>query len=91
MRKIELDITNIHTVKALHVYLAYKLNMPPYYGANLDALYDCLTSLPQETTLVLEHPSALEQALGGYARAFFRVLQDAARKNPRFHVESGEE
>ena len=40
MKKVELDIANIHTVRALHVYLAYKLNLPTYYGGNLDALYD---------------------------------------------------
>ena len=42
MKKVELDIANIHTVRALHVYLAYKLNLPTYYGGNLDALYDAL-------------------------------------------------
>ena len=42
MKKVELDIANIDTVRALHVYLAYKLNLPTYYGGNLDALYDAL-------------------------------------------------
>ena len=35
MKKVELDIANIHTVRALHVYLAYKLNLPTYYGCLL--------------------------------------------------------
>ena len=26
-----------------HDYLAEALNLPDYYGKNLDALYDCLT------------------------------------------------
>ena len=28
MKKVELDIANIHTVRALHVYLASHLNLP---------------------------------------------------------------
>ena len=89
--KLTLDGAVIPDRETLHTTLASLLRLPDYYGRNLDALYDCLTSLPEETSLVLEHPAALEQALGGYARAFFRVLQDAARENPRFHTEPGEE
>ena len=40
MKTIRLDVTNIGTVKALHVYLAYMLDLPDYYGRNLDALHD---------------------------------------------------
>ena len=28
-----------------HDYLIEKLNLPVYYGKNLDALFDCLTSM----------------------------------------------
>ena len=57
MKKVELDIANIHTVRALHVYLAYKLNLPTYYGGNLDALYDALGDVA-ELTRVLEDAAA---------------------------------
>ena len=39
MSKVTIDIRNISTVKALHIYLAWKLDMPAHYGNNLDALY----------------------------------------------------
>ena len=35
-----------------HDYLAEALNLPDYYGKNLDALYDCLTEISCEIELV---------------------------------------
>ena len=35
-----------------HDYLAEALNLPDYYGKNLDALYDCLTEMSCEIELV---------------------------------------
>lgn len=36
-----------------HEYLIKKLDLPDYYGRNLDALYDCLTDIGVETQIVL--------------------------------------
>ena len=74
MKKVELDIANIHTVRALHVYLAYKLNLPTYYGGNLDALYDALDERGERIDLRL-------LSLGGEdtaktLRKVARVVQD---------------
>ena len=35
-----------------HDYLKEALNLPDYYGKNLDALYDCLTEIECEMELV---------------------------------------
>ena len=35
-----------------HDYLIRALNLPDYYGKNLDALYDCLTEIECEIELV---------------------------------------
>lgn len=64
MKKVELDIGNIHTVRALHVYLAYKLNLPTYYGGNLDALYDALATWPsRRTSYFAARPPAMKWRL----------------------------
>ncbi len=36
-----------------HDYLIRKLDLPDYYGRNLDALYDCLTDIGVETQIEL--------------------------------------
>ena len=71
---------------ALHAALAKELCLPEYYGANLDALHDCLTEIAVPTLLQIENLPALEAAIGSYARQFIHVLFDAAHENPNFTV-----
>lgn len=35
-----------------HDYLMEVLNLPDYYGKNLDALYDCLCEMDEEIVLI---------------------------------------
>ena len=53
MRRVILDGRQIRSRDALHDYLAQALELPSYYGANLDALHDVLTELSEETELVV--------------------------------------
>lgn len=87
MRRIELSLRELQGGrKALHSYLAAVLALPEYYGGNLDALYDCLTELTEETELVV--PAAVAGALepAWYGEALLAVLQDAAAENDQLHV-----
>ncbi len=84
MRKVTLDCAAIETTAGLHLQLAELLDLPEYYGSNLDALYDCLGDIRRDICLVLANADALEPALGDYAARFFRLLEQAARENPHF-------
>ena len=55
MRQIEIDGNAIFTSPDLHKTLAEALSFPEYYGNNLDALYDCLTEIDQDTLLILNN------------------------------------
>ena len=88
MKRTELNIANIHTVKALHVYLAYRLNLPGYYGGNLDALYDVLGDIAEPTELVLCGTPASDE-MAAYLPMLMRVLEDAARENPNLKLTCG--
>ena len=48
--KMQLDGNMIK--KEGHDYLKEALNLPDYYGKNLDALFDCLTEIECEIELV---------------------------------------
>ncbi len=80
MRTIHLDGSEMTTREALHRRLAEEFHFPPWYGRNLDALYDLLTEPGEETLIVLEHREALED--WSYGQAFLAVLNDAAEANP---------
>ena len=66
----------------LHDSLFRQLDLPDWYGRNLDALYDCLTDLSEPASLRLVHFDTLSERLGHYAAALRAVLRDASAENP---------
>ncbi len=76
MRELRIDCRRMTTREQAHDYLAEILNLPSYYGRNLDALYDCVGDL-HGVRIVLEHPATL-YALGDYRRALLSVFCDIA-------------
>ena len=73
--------------QALHRALAEQLAFPSWYGSNLDALYDLLSTEREPVDIVVRNPAALEQALGGYWRCFLSVLKDVGEETGRLRVE----
>lgn len=47
-RYVEIDCSGLQDRKAVLTAIGRALSFPDWYGANLDALYDCLTDLAQE-------------------------------------------
>lgn len=86
MRRIELDIRNIATRDALHIYLQYMLELPVYYGRNLDALNDLLSTESEETEITLYVQGCTSEEMLAYLPKLKRVMQDAAQENPRVRI-----
>ena len=82
-----LDGNAILDRETLHDTLATGLCLPPWYGRNLDALYDCLNDVQEETVVVLRDRAALEEHLGSYGRRFMRLLEEVSRENPHIRLE----
>lgn len=79
MRRIVLDCSGITEARQLHEALREALQLPQWYGHNLDALFDCLTEPCEETLLVLT--SWKQTAFSG---GFESVFADAALENENF-------
>ncbi len=86
MRTITLALNRMHSVPALHKYLRSALALPVYYGANLDALHDCLTEVCEPTQIIVPAAVADNENLGWYGKQFLQVLQDAAAENENLQV-----
>ena len=82
MRECMLDCAHIADPEAFHDALVEALSLPKWYGTNLDALYDCLTSITEETRMILLHFDSLNEMYGG----FRAVFQDAQEANPRIKI-----
>ncbi len=86
MRYITLDFEGIADREGLHWLLLSEMHLPEYYGANLDALWDCLMEISQATTLELLHVGRLKDTLGSYADKFLIALDQASASNPRLFI-----
>ena len=77
MKQITIDCRDL-SKEDLHRALAESLNFPDWYGNNLDALYDTLTTIGEDTHLSLIHFEDMKSC----RRGFLRVFTDAAEDNP---------
>lgn len=80
MKTIRLDVKNIRTVKALHIYLAYMLELPVYYGRNLDALHDVLGDICEPLRVELSGVAGSDE-MKAYLPRLERVFEDSAEEN----------
>lgn len=73
-----LEGSNMLSEYELHIEIKEKLELPIYYGENLDALWDCLTGcidLPVEVEW--KDYDLVEDSLGDYAKKVFQLFQEA--------------
>ena len=84
--RYESDCALMTDRKATHDYLKAQLMLPEYYGRNLDALYDVLTEIGDDTEIVLENPAAVAEQLGKYGEALLSTMQEAAESNPHLTI-----
>lgn len=67
--------------KSAHEYLKRKLQFPDYYGNNLDALWDLLTSIGNPIEIILLNSDTLFANLGLYGEEIIKVFEDAMDEN----------
>ena len=78
-REYILDCEEMTDRERTHEYIAEVLEFPDYYGANLDALFDCLTEMGESSILFI-NLDALEM-LGDYSGALLAVFEEAEQAN----------
>ncbi len=84
MKKAYLHFEEADSVEEIHEVIASALDFPPYYGRNLDALYDCLTDLRNDICIGIYGPVAW--GLREYFLRVTRVFCDAEKENPHLCV-----
>ncbi len=87
MKRIIIDGAYVESMTKLHDMLKFSLDLPTWYGRNLDALYDCLTGeLSEKTVIVVRNEKRLAALDGGRGEALLSVLRDADEECRRLTV-----
>lgn len=63
-----------------HEYLAKKKGFPPYYGKNLDALADVLSTYDKNTLIKVKYSASILKNLGEYGEIMLNIFKTAAEK-----------
>ncbi|MDD2495250.1 MAG: barstar family protein [Tissierellia bacterium] len=77
----------------IHIKITYNeikevLNFPEYYGENLDALWDMLSTKNEIISIYLLHEEILYENLGEYGKLIVELFHEAADSNENiyFHI-----
>ncbi len=76
-----LDALEMTDIQAAHEYIQCQLDFPAYYGHNLDALWDMLSTISEPLHIILINADKLPANLGGYAELLLAVFIEAAESN----------
>ncbi|MCI9677509.1 MAG: barstar family protein [Oscillospiraceae bacterium] len=77
-----IDGSALPEAAAVHDLFTRALDLPEWYGRNLDALYDVLTERGEPLRLLVRN----REALAEYAEDLLRTLAEAAAENPALEL-----
>jgi len=86
MREYHLNGAEMTDKNTTHEYLQRVLDLPNYYGGNLDALWDCLVSDFSEKTILISNLPAMLKNLGDYGDTILQLLMEAAAENNNIRI-----
>ena len=86
MKEITIDCGGVENMADFHNALAAAFSLPAHSGKSLDALYDYLTEITQDTRLILNNWHHAEYRMGDYSGKAVYVFHCAIRENPHLTV-----
>ena len=83
MKYVLLDGSEMTSKETVHAYLASMISFPDYYGNNLDALWDVLTTISEPVDITLINKKELLDHLNEYANALLALMHEASCVNDK--------
>ncbi len=86
IEKITVDAAGFTDVPSVHAALKAAIGEKNYFGNNLDALHDALTSICRRTRITVTNFARAYERLDDYAAKLAAVLAVSAAENPVLSV-----
>ena len=86
IRRVVLTNEKIGSRESMASYMKEALQLPEYFGGNLDALSDLLSEVSEETVFEIEDSELARMPEDGYAAKTLKVLAMACDENPHIHL-----
>lgn len=86
MRMITINGNRMTSMEEAHLHLKKTCRFPDYYGKNLDALYDMLSTEDRNTLLLFFDSRGVVKQLGLRGERLVETFQDAALANQRIRL-----
>ncbi|SFC09624.1 ribonuclease inhibitor [Alkalibacterium subtropicum] len=86
MRTVKLYGERMTNNEAAHRYIQEQLEIPSYYGYNLDALYDALSVYDKDLSIMLINKPELIAHLGPYGERLVQTFMDVEKVNRNIKV-----
>ena len=87
MIEIKLNGSKMKDKETAHEYLKRKLSLPDYYGKNLDALWDLLSTDTSPKKIIIKNPEMIIINLGTYGGSLLDTFREAADENEFLDVD----
>ncbi|MDD4801927.1 MAG: barstar family protein [Syntrophomonas sp.] len=87
MKYLELDGERMISAQLVHQCLAAQLDFPAYYGGNLDALWDVLSTVSEPTQIKIINAAKLAENLGEYGDVLLNLMREASDFNDKIKLE----
>lgn len=84
--RVIIDGNKIRNKEMLHSHLRSELKLPEYYGNNLDAFYDCMSTDSRRVEIIIKNRSELDEVFEPYMRQFIFTLLDLMTDRPLFSL-----
>lgn len=81
MKIVELDGSKMNSIQNTHMYLKESMELPEYYGENLDAMYDVMSDISENTFVFVLNSKQMRDSLGAYSVRMEQVWEDLEQSN----------
>lgn len=86
MKRIILNGKRMITKDVTHAYLKRKFSFPEYYGRNLDALWDLLSTWGSDLEIVIIHGDRIPDLLGSYGESLLKLFHELDEESRHIRV-----